>query len=135
MKTINKFFEEAHLFKVFLFGFLTIGGFTYSVTQDIASNELIQNPVNVSLRLAILFGLLFGSMLTFMTSMMRKSSKFWNYSKEVQVLIDNAETKEELGSIYKGEFQSLIELAQGGPHQSELKKQYAIMQTKYEYVK
>lgn len=135
MKTINKFFEEAHLFKVFLFAFLTIGGFTYLVTQPIASNELVQNPVNVSLRLAILFGLLFGCISTFMTSMMRKSSKFWDYSKEVQVLIDNAETKEELGSIYKGEFQSLIELALGGHHQSELKKQYEIMQTKYKYAK
>ena len=70
-----------------------------------------------------------------MFSVTRKSNKFWDYSKEVESLIDKAETKEELGSIWKGEFQSLRELAQGGAHLSELTRQYTIMQTKYKYAK
>ena len=70
-----------------------------------------------------------------MVSMMRKSTKFWNYAKEVEELIDKAETKDELSSIWKGEFQSLREQAQGGPHLSELTRQYTIMQTKYQYLK
>jgi hypothetical protein len=82
-----------------------------------------------------LTGILFGLMFMLMFSMMRKSTKFWDYAKIVEEIIDKAETKDELGSIYKGEFQSLIELAQGGPHQYELKRQYAIMQTKYKYAK
>jgi hypothetical protein len=80
-------------------------------------------------------GIPFGLMTMLMASMSRKSNKFWNYAEEVEALIDVAETKDELGSIYKGEFQSLIELAQGGPHQYELKRQYAIIQTKYKYAK
>ena len=87
------------------------------------------------IKVGALTGILFGLMFMLMFSMMRKSIKFWDYSKVVESLINKAETKDELGSIYKGEFQSLRELAQGGPHLSELTRQYTIMQTKYKYAK
>jgi len=135
MKTINTFFDKAPLWKVYIFGWLFAGGFTFLLFQFFPDGtELVRDPI-VNLKIGGLMGLLFGLMFVLMISMTRKSQKFWDYSKEVQELIDAAETKEELGSIYKGEFQSLIELAQGGPHQYELKRQYAIMQTKYKYAK
>jgi hypothetical protein len=92
-------------------------------------------PTIVNLKIGATTGILFGLMFMLMISITRKSSKFWDYSKEVESLIGKAETKEELDSIYKGEFQSLRELAQGGPHLSELTRQYTIIQTKYKYAK
>lgn len=96
--------------------------------------DVFTNPVT-SLKFASLMAIPFTLMTMLMVSMSNKSEKFWDYSKEVQALIDKAETKEELGSIYKNEFQTLRDLAQGGPHGTELTKQYTILQTKYKYVK
>ncbi len=135
MKTINTFFDKAPLWQVFIFGWLFTGGFTFLLFQFFPDGGLLLRKGIVNLKIGGLMGIPFGLMVALMTSMSRKSQKFWDYAKVVEALIDEAETKEELGSIYKGEFQSLIELAQGGPHQSELKRQYAIMQTKYKYAK
>lgn len=96
--------------------------------------DVFTNPVT-SLKFAGLMAIPFTAMAMAMTNMSNKSQKFWDYSKEVQALIDKAETQEELGSIYKNEFQTLRDLAQGGAHLPELTKQYTIMQTKYKYVK
>lgn len=135
MKTLNTFFEKAPLWQVYIFGWLFTAGFTFLLFQFFPDGtESVRNWIT-NLKIGALMGLPFGLMVVLMTSMGRKSTKFWDYAKEVEALIDGAETKDELGSIYKGEFQSLIELAQGGPHQSELKRQYAIMQTKYKYAK
>ena len=135
MKKINNFFDKASLWQVFIFGWLFTGTFTFILFQFFPDGTEIPRDWFVNFKIGFFMGIPFGLMTLLMTSMSRKSQKFWDYSKEVQVLIDNAETKEALGSIYKGEFQSLIELAQGGPHQYELKRQYAIIQTKYKYAK
>jgi len=136
MKSINNFFDKAPLWKIYIFGWALTGLFTFSMFEWVTF--LVRGtvlPTIVNLKIGATTGILFGLMFMLMISITRKSNKFWNYSKEVESLIDKAETKEELGSIYKDEFQSLIELAQGGPHQYELKRQYAIMQTKYKYAK
>lgn len=96
--------------------------------------DVFTNPIT-SLKFASLMAIPFTLMAMLMVSMSNKSEKFWDYSKEVHSLIDKAETKEELGSIYKNEFQTLKDLAQGGAHLPELTKQYTILQTKYKYVK
>lgn len=136
MKSINNFFDKAPLWKIYIFGWTLFSLFTFAmfewVTILISGTVL---PTIVNLKIGATTGILFGLMFMLMISMTRKSSKFWDYSKEVESLIDKAETKEELGSIYKGEFQSLRELAQGGPHLSELTRQYTIIQTKYKYAK
>ena len=108
-------------------------GFGLSQAID-EPNDVFTNPVT-SLKFASLMAIPFTLMAMLTVSMSNKSEKFWEYSKEVQALIDKAETKEELGSIYKNEFQTLRDLAQGGPHGTELMKQYTILQTKYKYVK
>ena len=137
MKTVNNFLDKASLFKVWLviypISILFISGLVYGLDY-LSGESTFTNDFNY-LKFGALMGMVFSWMFILMISMSRKSQKFWDYSKEVLALINAAETKDELGSIYKGEFQSLIELAQGGPHQTELKRQYAIMQTKYKYSK
>jgi hypothetical protein len=65
---------------------------------------------------------------------MRKSQEFWDYAKEVEALIDKADTKSELSSIHRYEFEALREMTMGGPHNTELYRLHAIMQTKYKFV-
>jgi hypothetical protein len=134
MKALNNFLDKDHLFKVFLFGWAFTATFTFILFAGFSTIEAQINLAK-SAGIGATMGLPFGLMFMLMISMMRKSTKFWDYAKVVEALIDKAETKDELGSIYKGEFQSLRELAQGGPHLSELTRQYTIMQTKYKYGK
>lgn len=134
MKAINNFLDKANLLKVFIAGWIFTGGFTFLLFALFSTVEA-QINIQKSLSIGALCGIPFGLMFMLMISMMRKSTKFWDYSKIVEELIDKAETKDELGSVYKGEFQTLRELAQGGPHLSELTRQYTIMQTKYKYAK
>ena len=139
MKKLNNFLDKSPLWQVYIFGWLFTGAFTASIFYgfqliDPPNSKMLITGINC-IRIGALAGILFGLMFMLMFSMMRKSTKFWDYSKVVESLINKAETKDELGSIYKGEFQSLRELAQGGPHLSELTRQYTIMQTKYKYAK
>jgi hypothetical protein len=139
MKKFNNFLDKAPLWQIYIFGWLFTGAFTASIFYglqfiDSPNSKMLLSGINC-IKMGAITGIIFGLMFMLMFSMMRKSTKFWDYSKVVESLIDNAETKDELGSIWKGEFQSLRELAQGGPHLSELTRQYTIMQTKYKYAK
>jgi hypothetical protein len=80
-------------------------------------------------------GILFGLMFSLMVSMMRKSQIFWDYAKVVEKLIENAETKEALQSLFDNEFQDLRKKCQGGPQIPELNRLYTIIKTKYKYIK
>ena len=131
MKSINNFFGKAPLWQIYIFGWALTGLFTFAMFEWVA----VQLPTTVNLKIGSTAGILFGLMVMLMTSMVRGSDKFWDYSKEVGSLIDKAETKDDLDLIFNNEFQSLRELSQGGPHYVELKRQYAIIQTKYKYVK
>jgi hypothetical protein len=136
MKSINNFFNKAPLWKIYIFGWALTGLFTFAMFELIPiliSGTVL--PTIVNFKIGATTGILFGLMVMLMTSMIRKSDKFWDYSKEVESLIDKAETKESLDLIFKNEFQSLRELSQGGHHYVELKRQHAIMQTKHKYLK
>ena len=133
MKRINNFLTNAHLFKVFLYGYLFCGGFIFILFYFFSDAELNLNIIR-SLFIASIVGLLFGVIFMLMVSTTRKSQKFWDYAKEVDKLVDEADTKDIIYSIYKGEFQELIGMSMGHGHQIELKRIYAIMQTKVKYL-
>lgn len=133
MKALNNFLEKANLFKVFLFGYIFTGGFVFLLFYLFSTIEA-NIDFQKSLGIGALCGFPFGLMFLLMISMMRKSQKFWDYAKEVESIIEKAETKSELESIYMNEFQTLRNLAQGMPHAQELTKQYTVLQTKHKYV-
>ena len=134
MKKLYNFLETEPLFSIFLFVFLIFAVFV-SLLAYFLFHQLTKtyNPL-ISVEGGFGLGLIFATCLTFIFSEMRKSAKFWSYAKEVELLIDKAETKSRLDSIRKWEFEELIELAQGGPHIVELGRLLAIMETKYKFV-
>jgi hypothetical protein len=135
MKKLNIFFDNAPLWQVFIFGWLFYGTFTFLLFQFFPDGtELLRNWF-VNLKIGFFMGILFGLITMLMASMSRKSNKFWNYAEEVEALIDDAETKESLQSIFDNEFKTLSDLQQGHPHGSKLKELYAIIKTKYKYAK
>lgn len=138
MKRLNNFLENAALWKIYIFGWLFTGGFTAVLFYGF---QFIDPDVNHDLsgvkciKIGALAGLLFGWMFTLLFSMMRKSQIFWDYAKEVEELIENADTKDELQSIFDNQFQEIRKKSQGGPHSIERNRLYTIMKTKYKYIK
>lgn len=135
MKRISKFLEEAPLWQVFIFGWLFTGMFTFLLFQFFPDGTVISRNWFVNLKIGFFMGIPFGLMLMLMASMDRKSNKFWNYADEVEALIEDAKTKESLQSIFDNEFKTLQNLQQGHSHGSKLKELYAILKTKYKYIK
>ena len=138
MKRINNFFEKAPLWQVYIAGWFLTGAFTaatfYFLQQiDGTRRDLVFNGV-VCIKIGATAGILFGLMIMLMVSMMRKSIIFWDYSKEVEKLIEDAKTQEELQSVFNNQFQELRKKCQGGPQIPELTRLYTIMKTKYQYI-
>lgn len=139
MKHLNNFLEKAPLWQVYIaLWFLTgsfIGVMFYGFQYIGATSPELDISGIKCITLGVMSGLLFGLMFTLMLSMMRKSQIFWDYAKVVEVLIENANTKDELESIFKMEFKNLRRKCQGGLQIPELNRLYTIMKTKYKYIK
>jgi hypothetical protein len=139
MKTLNYFFEKAPLWQIFvliwfLTGALITAPIFYGLQKIGATNPELDFSGMNCIKLGAGVGLLLGLISMFMVSMMRKSTIFWEYSKEVEALINGAATKKELVSIFENEFQDLRKKCQGGPQIPELNRLYTIMKTKIKYV-
>jgi hypothetical protein len=78
---MNNFLNKAHLFKVF------IAGWIFTVILFIFLFFLFESKIDGWIFGAIA-GVPFGIMFMLMISLQRKSSKFWDYSKVVEELID-----------------------------------------------
>jgi hypothetical protein len=135
MKKLENFLDKAPLWQVFIFGWLFTGTLSFIIFQFFPDGTVELRDPFVNLKIGVSMGFMFGLMFMLMFSMSRKSDKFWNYAKEVESLIEAAETKEALQSIFDNEFQTLQKLQQGHPHGSKLKELYAILKTKYKYGK
>lgn len=139
MKTLENFLEKTHLIKVFLFGCLLCSAIFAGMLYILVITDSIRPDLNFTgiacIQIGLMLGLLFGLIVVLMVGQMRKSQVFWRYAKAVESLIDKAESKVALESIRKCEFESLREMSLGGPHSTELYRLYAIMQTKYKFVK
>jgi hypothetical protein len=139
MEALDRFFDKAHLFKVYLVGVLITGLFTFFlfhyVTRWITDKpEPILN-IFINIKMSIGMGLIFGLLFMLMITGSRRNTRFWRYAETIEKLIDDAETKQALKDIYANEFKELRHLAQGGPHYQEAKRIYAILETKHKYIK
>lgn len=135
MKRVSNFLDKAPLWKIFLIGWLIAGLFSMLVWGGLESIEGKPLILGVLIKLGLALGFMIGGlMFTLMTSMMRKSQKFWDYAKEVGVLIDECKTKSELEEVFKKEFQTLRGMSLGNPHSAELHRLYAIMETKHKLI-
>jgi hypothetical protein len=139
MKAINNHFEKAPLWKVYVIGVLIFGTFTFLlfqfVTPMITNNGEQPFKTIVNLKIGGAMGLIFGLMWLLMVSQSRSNSKFWTYAETVEKMANEAETREQLESIFNNEFQELRKLGFGQPHYAEVKKIYTILKTKVKYVK
>lgn len=138
MKKFNSFLDKAPLWQVYIFGWFFTGSFVASIFYgfqliDPPSSKIVFSGINC-IKMGALSGLLFGLLVSLMVSTMRKSTIFWEYAEEVEKLIDDANTKDELQSIFDNQFQELRKKCQGGPQIPELNRLYTVMKTKHKYV-
>jgi hypothetical protein len=137
MKTLNNFFEKAHLFKVWLITYpvliLFISGLVYGL--DYLSGENTFTGNFMYLKFGAFMGMVLSWMVILITSMERKSTIFWDYVKIIETLINNVKTKKELEDIWANEYQELIKNCQGGSQIGEVKRIKSIIETRYKYWK
>lgn len=135
MNKIDKFFDEASLWKVFpinvLISISFIGIIFIGLSKITGENPYHFNGILIKVGFGL--GIVLGGVLTILTSETRKSNRFWEYSKEVETLIENAKSKKELEDINNNEFQKLLSMAFAG-HIHEIKRLKTIMETSYKFL-
>ena len=135
MNKIDKFYDKASLWKVFpinvLISTLFIGITFIGLSKIIGENPYLFNDILIKVGFGL--GIVLGGVLTVLTSENRKSNRFWEYSKEVGTLIENAKSKKELENINNNEFQKLVSMAFAG-HIHEIKRLKTIMETSYKFL-
>jgi hypothetical protein len=137
MKKLERFLDKAPMWQIYIFGWIFTGtfiGLLFYGFSFIEPRPDIEITARKCVLLGVMTGAIFGLMVMLMISMMRKSQIFWEYSKEVEKLIEEADSKEKLEAIFEGEFQDLRKKCQGGPQIPELSRLHTIMKTKYKYV-
>lgn len=137
MKTLNNFFEKAHLFKVWLVIYLILIFFISSLFYglDYISGERTFTDNLNYLKLGVLMGMVFSWLIVNMTSMSRKSTIFWNYAEYFEELVYKTNTKEGLEKIWYNEFNELVNKCLGGNQIGEVRRLKTMIQTKYNCIK
>ncbi len=128
MKKLNAFLDKSPLWQIYIFG--------WGVSFYLIDGYLLEEPVYFEKvwKLSVLLGAVFGLMFLLSISMVRKSTKFWDYAKVLEELIDKAETKKELSQLCKNECRELIKLHQGPSHTVEVMRLKTKLETKANYI-
>lgn len=136
MKKINNFLGKAPLWKVWLVFYpiitVFVGGSVFLIDYFEPTNNVFTKDFNY-LKFGAFMSMVFTTMFTLMTSMMRKSQMFWDSAKELEDLIDNVKSKEDLKNIYYNQFQELRLKCLGGHQIGELNRLKSIIETRYKY--
>ena len=137
MKTLNNFFEKAHLFKVWLVIYpiliIFISSLFYGL-EYLSGERIITDNLNY-LKFGVLMGMVSSWMAVIMISMSRKSTIFWNYAEYLEELVDKTDSKEGLEKIWHNEFNELVNKCQGGAQIGEVRRLKTMIQTKYNCIK
>ena len=139
MKKLNNFLDKAPLWQIYIFGWFFTGAFTALIFYgfkfiDSPNSKMLITGINC-IKMGAIMGALFGLIFMLTASTIRKSQIFWKYAHEVEALIEEAETQDEMNSIFENQFQWLRKKCLGGPQITELNRLYTIMKTKYKYIK
>ena len=124
MNKINKFFDEAPLWKVYIFGYIssfliillvppTLDFMLNGKGSSFLSELYIMFSIGVSFLVACLFNIL--------TLNQRKNKRFWVKAKIVEDLILTSKSLTQLDIIFDDDFKELKDLSFLG-HQDELKR-------------
>lgn len=140
MEKLNKFLGETSLWLIFPIFWALTGLLSWLVffIMDYFCNNLyfFNGMTNIRhLTFIIVLGIPFGIFFTFGLFVMRQSKKFWDYAKEVEKLIYEKNTLDELNLIYENEWEKLRKMYIGGTnsHQRhELIRLRAMIEIKYE---
>ena len=138
IEKFNDFMFNTSSWKVaiisFVFGFCFINSLFLGLEYLFGSNvdmDLVKRTVLV----ASILGLAMVGMILLFIQMVNESEQFWTKAKDVEKLIDMAETKQEITDIVYGELTELRKMSMGRPHNYEVIKLITVATTKVKYLK
>lgn len=132
--------NKASFLKIYLITFLILSVFIFLLFAILFPFLLTLEDIKkidflVQIKISVILSAILSTMITLVLQMSKMSDKFWENAKELSKMVDDAESKVELDDIYKNKFQQTNKLSSGRPHYTEMERIYAIMKTKYKYVK
>lgn len=137
---IDDAINKASFLKIYLISFLILSVFIFLMFAILfpflltpEDNKKIDFLVQI--KISVILSAILSTLITLVLQMVKMSDKFWENAKELSKMVDDAESKVELDDIYKNKFQQTNKLSSGSPHYIEMRRIYAIMKTKYKYVK
>jgi hypothetical protein len=138
IEKINDFMFNAPNWKVaiitFAFGFCFINSLFLGLEYLFGSN--VDMPlIKRTMLVASILGLGMVGMILLFIQMVNESEQFWTKAKEVEKLIDDAETKQEISDIIYDELTELRKMSMGRPHNYEVIKLITVAATKVKYLK
>lgn len=139
MERLNKFLDEASLWLIFPISWVLTGFFAWVTffTLDyftLDSYHLKGIGVMSHLKIIIFLGIPFGLFFTFGLFAIRNSKKFWDYAKEVEKLIDETDSVDDIVKIYENEWKKLRKMYIGGvnsPQRYEVIRLRTMIEIKY----
>ena len=137
MKRFNDFMFTAARWKVaiisFIFGFCFIN--TLFLGLDYLFGSGIDMPlIKGTMLVSSILGLGLVGMILLFLKMSKESNEFWKKVEEVEKLIEDANSKEEM-KIASIELGNLYNMRMGRPHVYEVNRLVTIVQTKVKYLK
>lgn len=135
MKGYNKYFYESSMWIIFFSGWFILGLITFVMFQCFAVSEnLAPFTTLVNIKIGLAFGFICSILWTLTVSMQRSNKKFWDECEELDYDIRDCKTKETLKFVYQTKFVPLSKRSFGEHHVGELKRLYAIIETKFQYL-
>jgi hypothetical protein len=139
MERLNKFFYETSLWLVFPISWVLTGSLLWLVffTLDYFCYNLyfFNGMTNIRhLTIIILLGIPFGIFFTFVLFAIRESKIFWDYAKEVEKLIDETDSVDDIVKLYENEWEKLRKMYIGdvnSPQRYEVIRLRAMIEIKY----
>lgn len=130
MKKFSAFLMESSLFKIFIVMWLISSIYSFALFSIMDSKFSMLVNLKIGLSLGIFISILSISII----SISRDRIKFLNFFEEVEKMIEDAESKEDLVKIYEKEFQDLLDLAKSREDIEKINFIYRILKIKNEYV-
>ena len=130
MKFINYIYSKAPMWILYLIGSLIMS--ISSFVLFIISNYSL--TLSGSFKSSLTIGLFFGLFFCAFMHLIRNDIKFWDSAKNVEELIEKAETREDLENVFKNEFSILRKMNTDIRHSAELTRLHSLIKMKSHYI-
>ena len=139
-KKFNDLINRSPSWKIYLVSVPIVAIFIYIMFRivtywGLSTAEYEKFTPFITLKISFMLSLVMSVMITLMFRMSKESEKFWDGAKELEKLIDEADTRDKLQELYQSKFMEVHKLSSASVQYSEVKRLKSLMEMKYKLIK